>query len=193
MTIAAHLIKYPHGNSGLLLGPSKPSPEVTLALPVSHSGLTLHTSTTFEIAVHLAEAYAVAHDISIMGIYYGNEAIQDESVGNVPSRLADAAHSKYEEALLLMVDTKMLTPANRLSGHAFKVYRKSGSRSWARRRLEADALRVTARGLQGADKLMKGDLYALDVIDFEDHCADPKSDWFNEKVREEWDQIATMG
>lgn len=90
-----------------------------------------------------------------------------------------------------MVDAPSLNPQVRLLQHCFRLCVRKNATTWARGACSKKDLVVSNDALKLADMLMRGRLDVHVVADFEDHCLDPRRDWFNEDVEKGWIDSST--
>jgi len=163
--------------------------ELVDCLPLAHSAGAVFTSATAEIALLLAKKLAKRRDLSIVGIYYGNEVCDDRSIGVVPTRFADhirSTSSNPSHSLLLMIDAPKLAPDRRRTEHPFRVCarRDPHTATWGKAILPDDSLHVAPKLLEACDDLLASTNPArYSITDFEDHCLDPTSNWLNPHVK----------
>lgn len=181
-----HASKYVTAVSGLLLGRSVDDTTVTIvdALPTCHSAAAQFTTPLAETALLLAKSVSQARNLEIVGVYFGNEIAGDRSIGVVPTRLADRVREQFSQACLLMIEAPKLAPAERVKNHCFRVCARSGTQTgtWGKATLPDESLVVSEGLLQKCDNLICTTSAVQGIADFEDHCADPANDWFNENV-----------
>lgn len=184
LTIIKHLAKYLHAISGLLLGPPTSPVRITCALPVVHSSLAIATTPLTETALLLAERRAAQLNLRVVGAYFGNDLAEDTSIGVFPTRLADAVRAHFEGACLLMIHPPSLHPDVRKGEHCFRVCAipEGETGTWAKATKPKESLHVSQEALKGADLLLSGDASVHEVVDFEDHCLDPKTDWLSHHI-----------
>lgn len=189
LTIVMHLAKYTSAVSGLLLGTSSDASSVTVdqALPIAHSSLAIGTTPIAETALLLAEQRAIIQNQKIVGVYFGNEIADDVSIGTIPTQLAERVRSHFAHSCLLMVDGPSLAMDVRRKEHCFRlsVRSKGEAGTWGNVRPKEDVA-VSENSLTVADRLLCGKGCVYDVSDFEDHCLDPRRDWYNSGIEKSW-------
>lgn len=190
LTIVKHLSKYTHAVSGVLLGSLTPkgTVSITRALPIAHSALAIATTPMSETALHVAERRAIDLNLQLVGVYFGNDIADDASIGTFPTRLADAVRMHFSKACLLMIQASSLQADVRKSEHCFRLCVRDSEQAgtWAKDTRPKGDLQVSTNVLNIADSLFDGKGPLHDVVDFEDHCLNPASDWFNEDIEASW-------
>lgn len=190
LTIVKHLSKHTHAVSGVLLGSLTPSGKVSItrALPIGHSALVISTTPMSETALHLAERKAADLNLQLVGAYFGNDVADDASIGTFPTRLTDAVRRHFAGACLLMIQPSSLCVDARKHEHCFRLCVRDGAQAgtWAKGAKPKGDLHVSNAALKVADALLSGKGPVHDVADFEDHCLDPRRDWFNEDIEVSW-------
>lgn len=186
LTIVKHLSKHVHAISGVFLGSLSASGTVSItrALPIAHSALVISTTPISETALHLAEQKAADLNLQVVGAYFGNDVATDASIGTFPTRLADAVHRHFVGACLLMIQPSSLRAGVRKREHCFRLCVRDGTQAgtWAKGAKPKGELQVSDTALKVADAVLSGKGPVYDVVDFEDHCLDPRRDWFNEGI-----------
>lgn len=85
-----------------------------------------------------------------------------------------------------MIHPPALKPDARLKSHCFRICVRKTAPTWAKGSRPKEHIIVSERALKMADMLMKGQLDVHVVADFEDHCLDPRRDWFNDGIENSW-------
>lgn len=195
LTIIMHLAKYPSAVVGVLLGTVSDSGPISIkrTLPIAHSSLTVFTTPVAETALLLAEQKASEHGLRVIGAYFGNEVADDASIGTVPTRVAERVRTHFARACLLMVHTPSLAPGVRRREHCFRLCVRDAEEigTWAKGARPKKDLRVSETALALADGLLAGKGSVHDVTDFEDHCLDPRRDWYNDGIEKSWPSAQT--
>lgn len=180
-----HAGKYYSTITGLLLGTASET-EVTIndVLPLVHSDLVQGTTSVTETALLLAEQRAKETSQILVGLYFANENPTDTSIPLMPTRVADRLLSRFPNTIMLHIDAARLLPDVRMQRHCARIrVKQEASGPWSRVTLPDDALVVSERALCIAHRLMAESLAehvaVSHVIDFEDHCLDPREDWLN--------------
>jgi len=199
-----HAAKYPHAAvNGLLLAAApkehrKPSPHfdndddddneeeeederaakravplyLTDAIPLFHQGLGL--APMLEIALNEVDSFCSRHGLVIAGYYQANEHLESCTPDNIAYRIADKINSFFPQSVLLMIDNRRVSPlADRV---AYKLFVSVGDQEWREHRnvehVDEDLFLTTA------SKLLE-DKISRDLVDFDNHLDDLKSDWRN--------------
>lgn len=146
----------------------------------------------------------------LVGLYYASAIPGDPGIPTPPTRIADRIRQLHcADAVLLHLDEERLRPSVRMQKHCARVRAKRNINSssssvigrippnqkqqlkdgpWGRATLPDQALRVSQSALDMTHYLLasppKKDapISPYDVVDFEDHCTDPRYDWLNGKV-----------
>ncbi|PXF47941.1 ER membrane protein complex subunit 8/9-like [Gracilariopsis chorda] len=187
-TIILHALKYPTTISGVVLGSiGSQACAIESAIPLIHSDLAMFTSPLHEVALLLSEQKAKQDGMHILGIYYANAVADDRSIGVVPTHLANAVQKRTGSACLLLLNAKNLSEDVRKCRHAFRVCVRDGEirGSWGKSEVQHETLQVSDRALKVADAILGGVVLRDQkerIVDFEDHCADPSTDWLNAKL-----------
>ncbi len=183
-TAVLHAAKHVGAVHGLLLGNIvKGQVLISMALPVAHSALVCNTAPVTEMALRVAEAHAKLSGLQVVGVYFAAEVADDTDIPVLPTRLADLVREEFESTVLLVLDAKRLHPDVRKSKHCFRVYTRedqSGTSSWGKGVRPTEDLSVSKSALEKCGEKLKDLSFAADIVDFEDHCNDPRRRWIPE-------------
>lgn len=187
IVMVMHSAKYYSAVCGLLLGAvDKSCVRIEEALPLGHSDLSLYTTPLAETALLLAEQRAILTSRELVGLYFANDIPTDNSIPTPPTRIADRIRDKFSKAVLLHIDATRLTPAVRGQKHCARVCSKGKALgTWGQAVHPDRTLSVSERALRVADRVLTiptvqgTTINVSDVVDFEDHCLDPRFDWLN--------------
>ena len=176
--VLLHAQKYPHcAVDGFLVGSSSASsgpPSLTVddALPLFHNGT---TALLLEAATSMAEEHARSLSKSLVGYYFANAHLEDESVPAVaPGILGPLEAALAAPVCQLQLSNKRLADP-RESGLVARTRRVGDAGSWNEElRVEATA---TSRYLDVPEE--------VGVVDFDLHFNDVTKDWRNQAV-DDW-------
>lgn len=156
-------------------------------------------------------SHATHNKHKLVGVYYASAIPGDPGIPTPPTRIADRIRQLHcTDAVLLHLDEERLRPSVRTQKHCARVRAKRNLSSsgvigripsdqkkqpkqqkdgpWGRATLPDQALRVSQSALGMTHYLLasppKKDvpISPYDVVDFEDHCTDPRYDWLNGQV-----------
>ncbi|KAJ1444837.1 hypothetical protein M885DRAFT_551818 [Pelagophyceae sp. CCMP2097] len=169
--LALHAAKYPHcAVDGLLLGSTVKQAgglEVTVldAVPLFHNGT---LAPLLEAATTMADAHAMQLGAHIVGYYFANEHLEDESAPATTSSIAEAIEAALgAPACILQLSNKRL--AN--PGDAALVART-----------RQGELKVDLKPASAATAFLDAQAAGVDVFDFDAHFDDVTLDWRNAQV-----------
>ena len=180
--IVLHSAKYVSAVHGILLGKTVDRViHIVDSLPVAHSSGAVYTTPLTETALLLCDAYANDKGLQLVGVYFGNEVADDNSIDVVPTRLADKILENFRHACLLMINGKMLSPLRRKTQHCLRVCTRDPkyNATWAKGTLDPNALSVPNKVLEKCHNYLNVPEMVQSIADFEEHCANQKADWLN--------------
>lgn len=205
LLIILHAAKYFTSITGLLIGTyeSPNKVKITQTLPLAHSDISQYTTPLIETALLLSDEHTKLTKSKIVGIYYANGNPTDVTIPHPPTRIADKIRETFPLAVILHIDPDRLQPSIRRNAHCarVRVKVKSSVGSWVKAMLPSGdrVLKVDDDALKlGHQLLMKpgskervdvGGVHVEDVVDFEDHCLDPRYDWLNEQLVNRLDSL----
>lgn len=194
VVMALHASKYFGMVTGLLIGRvDGETVRVEEVLPIAHSDLTIWTTPLTQMSLYLTEEHAKQKDYQIIGMYFANDVPTDQSIPTPPTRIGDRIHQYFPYPVLLRIEAERLTPERRKSTHCTRVFAKpQQDGSWGRASRPDATLQVSQRALSITDNILTAafsvssmvvnGLDPYQVSDFEDHCLDPRCDWYNSNI-----------
>ncbi|ORY75053.1 hypothetical protein BCR35DRAFT_281011 [Leucosporidium creatinivorum] len=179
LKVILHAAKYPSSTCvGLLVG-TLANNVVTVAdaIPLLHHWTEL--SPMMEAGLQLAEAYTKTQGLVFVGLYVGNELLEDTSIPRAMAKVADALRKEFPQTLVLVLDNQKLATTE----PALIPYLASAPTAWKATTLPSKNITLSDPSIaaKALDTVRTGRYAALG--DFDEHLEDVTVDWLkNAKV-----------
>ncbi|VDM43736.1 unnamed protein product [Toxocara canis] len=182
--VILHALKYPHcAVVGLLIGEAEEEGGVVCvnAVPCLHESAAL--TMALEVALTSVDTYCSANALNIVGVYFCNESLSDNSLDPFAVRVAEKVATNFANAILVQIDNSLLSIDS--SEPAIRVY-ANDNKAWKQKKFRLDRNLET---LSATSIAIQRKLYR-EIIDFENHLDNPANDFWNLALNEKIEQLA---